>query len=50
MRWVTFDCFGTLVDWLSGFSATGKWWARAMVRTSSLRKSPKGKSDRESCS
>ena len=21
MRWVTFDCFGTLVDWLSGFSA-----------------------------
>ena len=20
-RWVTFDCFGTLVDWLSGFSA-----------------------------
>jgi 2-haloacid dehalogenase len=20
MRWVTFDCFGTLVDWLSGFS------------------------------
>jgi 2-haloacid dehalogenase len=21
MRWVTFDCFGTLVDWRSGFSA-----------------------------
>jgi 2-haloacid dehalogenase len=21
MRWVTFDCFGTMVDWLSGFSA-----------------------------
>ena len=21
MRWVTFDCFGTLIDWLSGFSA-----------------------------
>jgi 2-haloacid dehalogenase len=21
MRWVTFDCFGTLVDWHSGFSA-----------------------------
>ena len=21
MRWVTFDCFGTLVDWLSGFTA-----------------------------
>jgi 2-haloacid dehalogenase len=21
MRWVTFDCFGTLVDWLTGFSA-----------------------------
>ena len=21
MRWVTFDCFGTLVDWLSGFAA-----------------------------
>lgn len=21
MRWVTFDCFGTLVDWQSGFSA-----------------------------
>ncbi len=21
IRWVTFDCFGTLVDWLSGFSA-----------------------------
>lgn len=21
MSWVTFDCFGTLVDWLSGFSA-----------------------------
>src|SRR2546428_11061070 len=21
MRWVTFDCFGTLVDWNSGFAA-----------------------------
>ena len=21
MRWVTFDCFGTLVDWNSGFDA-----------------------------
>ena len=20
-RWVTFDCFGTLVDWHTGFSA-----------------------------
>ena len=21
MRWISFDCFGTLVDWHSGFSA-----------------------------
>ena len=21
MRWVTFDCFGTLVDWNAGFAA-----------------------------
>ncbi len=20
-RWVTFDCFGTLIDWLTGFRA-----------------------------
>ena len=23
-RWITFDCFGTLVDWHSGFAAVVK--------------------------